>query len=152
MSAPLDAVSAAANATDTAILGYGLLGPALGDPAQAEAARADELAHRDARERLLTLLAALGLSYALADPGAGLPARVADDLSARRLAAQLEDAAAASWRALLAAAMTGELDPGATAGAGALGLDALTGCALRAARWRALDAAPAGSPFPGIAG
>lgn len=145
---PLDGV---ADAVDAAILAYGLLGPALRDPAQSQAARDDEQAHRDVRDQLLTLLAALGHGYVLRDPGAALPSRVADDRAARHVAAQVEDAAAMSWRALLSAAITGAADPGATAGAAALALQALTACALRAYRWSAIDS-PAGStrPFPGL--
>lgn len=155
MSAPgpgSDALGGVADAVDAAILGYGLLGPALRDPAQSQAARDDEGAQRGARDQLLSLLAALGLDYVLSDPGAELPRRVADDLTARQLAAQLEDAAAASWRALLAAAMTGAVDPGAGAGAAALALESLTACALRAYRWRAIDTSSDPTrPFPGVA-
>ena len=154
MSAPAGQAAelgAVADALDTAILGYGLLGPALVDPGQSQAARDDEQAHRASRAALLLLLTALGLGYALTDPGAGLPARVADDRAARQLAAQLEDAAAASWRALLAAAMSGSVDPGAGAGAGALALESLASCALRAYRWRVIDApSDATAPFPGL--
>lgn len=140
-----------ADAIDSAILGYGLLGPALRDPAQSQAARDGEQAQRAARDRLLSLLAALRLPYALTDPGAALPGRIADDRSARQLAAQLEDAAAAGWRALLAAAMTGAVDPGAGAGAGSLALESLTASALRAYRWRVIDApADPTAPFPGL--
>jgi hypothetical protein len=147
-----DALGGVADAVDAAILGYGLIGPALRDPAQSQAARDDEQAHRNARDQLLALLSALGLGYVLSDPGAALPRRVADDLSARQLAAQLEDAAAASWRALLAAAMTGAVDPGAAAGAAALALGSLTACAARAYHWRAVDTpADATRPFPGLA-
>ena len=148
-----DALGAVADAVNTAILGYGLIGPALRDPAQSQAARDGELAQRAARDQLLALLAALGLGYTLRDPGAELPGGIADDLTARRLAAQLEDAAAASWRALLAGAMTGAIDPGGSAGAAGLALQSLTTCALRAYRWRAIDAPGAATePFPGLPG
>lgn len=147
------ALGAAVDATDAAVMGYGLVGSHLVDGQQRAQARADEKGHRELRDRLLAVLDVLGLAYAPSGPGAALPTRIADDLSARRLATQLEDAAAASWRALLAASLRAEADPQGTAGAARLALDALAGCAQRSYRWRAIDTPEnATSPFPGITG
>lgn len=143
-----DALNAAAATCALAAAGYQLLGPRLADPALADQARADEQAQRDARTAALQRMAALAVTATGAGAELALPARVADDQSARQLATQLEDAAAASWRVLLSAA----LDPAASdpQPTRMLALAQLQGAAVRAGRWRIAAGAAASDPFPGL--
>lgn len=109
-----------------AIFGYGVIGAHLGGTALTQARQA-EAAHRDRRDALLEALSAAGVTPPAAAPLYTLPFPVTDQASAIRLAQQIEDRAAALWRAVLP---PGSADQRRTA------LDALTDAALRGARWR----------------
>jgi Domain of unknown function (DUF4439) len=109
-----------------AIYGYGVLGAHLTGPAL-DQARQCEAAHRTRRDALFLRLASAGPSVPAAAPEYALPFPVTDAASAIRLATQIEERTGAIWRTSLA---------GTTGDERRFALDALTDCALRAARWR----------------
>ncbi|TMM36610.1 MAG: DUF4439 domain-containing protein [Actinobacteria bacterium] len=139
MSAATDALGSALAAEHAAIFGYGVVGARLTGAALAQAQQADA-AHRDRRDRLIVRLTKVGIEAPAALPAYALPFPVTDPASAQRLAVQLEERAAAIWRVAL----------GPTTGHDRrLALDALTDCALRAARWRrATGQQPGTVPLP----
>lgn len=131
-------LTAALAAEYAAIFAYGPIGVRLTGAEQAEA-RAAEAAHRRLRDALVLTLDAAALPTAA--PAYALPEPVADRAAALRVAIEVERRAAAVWRAAL---------PATTGGQRRQALDALTGCAIRATRWRRFaDTAPLTVPFPG---
>lgn len=140
---PVQALQAALAAEHAAVWGYGVVSaylPASANSQLNEAAAAHR-ARRDVTER--TLLDA-GVPPAPAEPGYLTPEPVTDADSALRLAIALETDAAVAWRSVVE---QGPAEPRTRNAA----LDALTGAAVRAVRWRAT----AGSdqltvPFPGV--
>jgi len=139
MSAATDALGAGLAAEHAAIFGYGVLGAHLTGAALAQAQQV-EAAHRTRRDSLLVRLAATGVTPPAPQPAYALPFPVVDAASAQRLAVQLEERAAAIWRAAL----------GPTSGEDRKrALDALTDSALWAARWRrATGIQPGTVPLP----
>jgi hypothetical protein len=109
-----------------AIYGYGVLGAHLTGSAVGQAQQA-ELAHRNRRDAVLVRLSAMGVTPPAAAVTYALPFTVTDPASALRLAVLLEERTGTIWRAALAQTTGDERK---------LALDALTDCALRAARWR----------------
>jgi len=127
-------------AEHAAIFGYGVAGAQLTGAPQ-DAARAAEAAHRARRDALLVLLAAASSSAPPAAPAYALPFPVTDPAAALRLAVHLEERTATVWQRALGTT-TGEQRK--------LALDALTDCAVRAARWRRTAGVnPATVPLPG---
>jgi hypothetical protein len=130
-------------AEHAAIWGYGVAGAHLTGPAL-ELARQCEAAHRDRRDALLEQLGRGGDAPPAAAPAYQLPFPVTDQPSALRLTVQIEERTGAVWRATL-----GQL----RADARRASLDALTDCALRAARWRrTAGQSPATVALPGAPG
>lgn len=122
-----------------AIFGYGVLGAHLTGPAL-ELARQAEAAHRARRDALLVRLSSASPAPPAADPAYTLPFAVTDGAGALRLATGIEERTGAVWRVTLAA--VGGDDRRRA-------LDALTDCALRAARFRrAAGESPGTVPLP----
>jgi uncharacterized protein DUF4439 len=139
MSAATDALSAALAAEHAAIFGYGVLGVRLTGAVLTQAQQA-EAEHRARRDKLVVRLTKAGVAPPAAQPAYALPFPVVDLASGQKLAVQLEERTAAIWRVAL----------GPTGGdERKLALDALTDCALRAARWRRATGEPSGTvPLP----
>ncbi|MEP6695939.1 MAG: ferritin-like domain-containing protein [Pseudonocardiales bacterium] len=136
--AALQGVLAAEHA---AVWGYGVVGGHLPATAQDPARQADQ-AHRRRRDTLSALLAARFATPVAAAPDYDLPFPVADALSARRLAAHLEQGTAAAWHAALAVLPVAELRH--------LAVTALTDAAIRALQWRLTVPGEVSTvPFPG---
>lgn len=135
-----DALLAALAGEHAAIYAYGAIGARLSGKAATEA-RAAEAAHRDRRDALLARLSSAELTPPPAAPAYTLPFPVTSKATALQLAVQVEERAAALWRAALPA----------TAGADRrAALDALIDTAVRAARFRrAGGVTPVTVPFPG---
>jgi Domain of unknown function (DUF4439) len=121
-----EALAAALAGEHAAIYGYGVLGAHLTGGLLTQARQA-EAAHRNRRDSLLESLSAAGATPPAAAPGYALPFPVTDRASAVRLATQIEERAAALWRAVL---------PPGSAADRRTALDALTDAAIRATRWR----------------
>jgi hypothetical protein len=115
---------AALAAEYAAIFAYGPIGVRL-TGAEQTAARAAEAAHRTLRDALVLTLNGAGLPPAA--PAYKLPEPVVDRAAALRVAIAVEEKAGAVWRAALTAT---------TGAQRRQALDALTGCAVRATRWR----------------
>jgi Domain of unknown function (DUF4439) len=115
-------------AEHAAIWGYGVAGGHLAAGAL-DLARQSEAAHRDRRDVLIEQLSGAGDPPPAAAPAYDLPFPVTDQASALRLAVQIEERTGAVWRATL---------PQLTGDARRAPLNALTDCAVRAARWRRL--------------
>ncbi|GIH13667.1 ferritin-like domain-containing protein [Rugosimonospora africana] len=109
-----------------AIYGYGVLGAHLTGQALNQARQA-EAAHRGRRDKLFIDLAGGSAPAPAAAPAYALPFPVTDATTAVKLATQLEERAGAVWHAVL---------PDVTGDDRRFALDALTDCAVRAARWR----------------
>ncbi|HEY2672667.1 MAG TPA: ferritin-like domain-containing protein [Rugosimonospora sp.] len=109
-----------------AIYGYGVLGAHLTGAALNQAKQA-EAAHRTRRDTLFVDLAGANQPAPAAAPAYALPFPVTDRTTAVSLATQIEERTGAVWRTVL---------PDVTGEHRRLALDALTDCALRAARWR----------------
>ncbi len=117
-------LTAALSAEYAAIFAYGPIGVRLTGAEQA-AARAAEAAHRTLRDALVLALAGTALPPAAA--AYTLPEPVVDRAAALRVAIAVEEKTAAVWRAALPVAAEAQRRQA---------LDALTGCAVRATRWR----------------
>lgn len=135
-----EAFASALVAEHAAVFGYGLVGARL-DSATLGLATQAELAHRARRDVLVLRLTERGAAVPPAEPSYGLPERVTDLAGALKLAIGIEERTAAAWRAAL---LSTEGDDRRMA------VEALTDCAVRAARIRkAANVAPATVPFPG---
>lgn len=137
-----EALNAALAAEHAAVWGYGVVGTAL--PAQQRAvATAAENAHRDARDRLVSLLGERGAEPVGPEGAYELPFPVLSPADAARLAVGLEDGVAAAWTRVLAAA--------AVAPTRELAVGALGATELRAVAWRTrAGTTPVTNPFPGL--
>jgi hypothetical protein len=141
MTDPVEAMQAALAAEHAVVYGYAVAGAHLAG-AELAAVRAADAAHRDRRDALAEAIRERHAEPVTAEPGYRLPFAVAARPAALRLAATLEDGAAAAWRYLVVAADDAPLRKSAVA--------ALTDAAVRATRWRrAFDPAHATPPFPG---
>ena len=128
-----------------AIYGYGMVS-AHSLPTRNELISEALAVHRERREQALALLTERGVTAPLPADGYALPMVVDSPTDAAKLAVQMERDCAVAWRAVLEQAAEG------TAGEKdrALGLAALTQCAVFAARWRrVLSAWPVTEAFPG---
>lgn len=134
-------LAALLEAEHAALYGYGVLGARL-DLETRPAAQAAAGAHRSARDNLADLLRAAG-----AEPPAPMPAydvAVGRPQAALELAVALEEGLGVRWLDLVAG--TDDL------GLRRLGVDGLTGTAVRATSWRRLlGATPVTVPLPGRA-
>jgi hypothetical protein len=139
---PVDALQRALAAEHAAIWVYELVAafvPSTLDGQLDEAATAHQ-ARRDATERVLI---DAGAPPVPPEPGYLPPEPVTDAASALRLAITAETDAAAAWRSVIERSPA---DPGLRGAA----LEALTGTAVRATRWRATaGTTPLTVPFPG---
>ncbi|KUI42460.1 hypothetical protein AU197_15315 [Mycobacterium sp. IS-1590] len=98
--------------------------------------------HRERREAGLQMLEDRSVAGPLPAAGYQLPMEVKTPADAARLAVRMEEDAAVAWRAVVEQA-TSEQER-------AFGVEALTQCAVRAARWsRLLGTTPVTVPFPG---
>lgn len=136
---------AALAAEQAAIYAYGPIGVRLTDPAGKPGERTDaqtaEAVHRSRRDALVLRLEQLRVTPSAAPPAYVLPYPVTDRASALRLAAEVEDAVAATWRVALPATVGADRDTA---------LAAFTDAAVRATRWRRLaGATPLTVAFPG---
>jgi len=133
-------LTAALSAEYAAIFAYGPIGVRL-TGAEQSAARAAEAAHRTLRDALVLALTGTALPPAAA--AYTLPEPVVDRAAALRVAIAVEEKTAAVWRAALPVAAEAQRRQA---------LDALTGCAVRATRWRKFAKIdPITVPFPGKA-
>ncbi|MDG4823641.1 ferritin-like domain-containing protein [Asanoa sp. WMMD1127] len=133
-------LTAALSAEYAAIFAYGPIGVRL-TGAEQSAARAAEAAHRTLRDALVVALHGTGLPPAAA--AYTLPEPIVDRAAALRVAIAVEEKTAAVWRAALGATVDTQRRQA---------LDALTGCAVRATRWRRFAKVdPITVPFPGKA-
>jgi Domain of unknown function (DUF4439) len=136
------ALSDALAAEHAAVWGYGVVGAAL-DAGSRGQAGASETAHRDVRDRVVTLLAERDAEPVGAEGGYALPFPVLSATDAAALAVVLEDGVAAAWVRVLDQAVertTRELAVGV-----------LTAAEVRAVSWRsAAGQTPATRAFPGL--
>ncbi|MFE0604329.1 ferritin-like domain-containing protein [Streptomyces sp. NPDC058892] len=132
----LEAAQAALAAEHAAAYGYGVIGARTAGARATEAREAygDHLARRDALARTVR---ELGGAPRPSEAAYALPFEVRDPADAERLAAVIEDRVAGAYSDLVRAA-EGPLRREAA--------DALSGAAVRAARWRGVGVA-----FPGLA-
>jgi Domain of unknown function (DUF4439) len=137
-------------AEQTAVFGYGGLGPHLTLASSVSLARTCQLAHQ---VRAIQAAAGLTASGAVAQSGPSdyqLAIPVDNNASAVQLAIQLEEGTAAAWRYLLVQLAATSSQPGNAATRG-LALAALTESAVHAVQWRRmLTPTQASVPFPGI--
>ncbi|MDO3700598.1 ferritin-like domain-containing protein [Micromonospora sp. C28SCA-DRY-2] len=137
---PTAALADALTAEYAAIWAYGPIGVRLSGAARA-AARDAEAAHRRRRDALVLRLSTTGGTVPADRAGYALPFPVTDRASALRLAVEVEDRAAAFWRAALPHTTGADRDQA---------LAALVEYALRATRWRrTAGITPLTVPFPG---
>jgi hypothetical protein len=139
---PVDALQRALAAEHAAIWVYGVVGAFVSDAldSQLDQAATAHQARRDATERVLI---DAGAPPVPPEPGYLTPEPVTDAASALRLAITAETDTATAWRSVVERSPA---DPGLRGAA----LDALTGAAVRAARWRATAGIdPVTVPFPG---
>ena len=142
----LDAENAALGealaASHAAVWGYGVVGAALGQQANATAAAA-ESAHRDVRDRLTSRLVEREVEPVGAKGGYALPFPVLSAVDAAALAVVLEDGMAAAWVRVL--------DQAAERETRELAVTALGDAEVRAVTWRvAAGQTPVTSAFPGL--
>jgi hypothetical protein len=137
-----EALNAALAAEHAAVWGYGVVGAALPADEQDLAATAEN-AHRDARDRLVALLAERKTDPVGEEGAYELPFPVLSDADAAALAVTLEDGVSGAYVRLLgdaAAPATREL------AVGALGTTE-----VRAVAWRTrAKQTPVTNPFPGL--
>lgn len=139
------AVLQAALAAEHAVVwGYAVVGARVDAPLRDEVRRADDT-HRRRRDEAAALVRDRGGAPVTTAAGYALPFGVDTADAALRLAAHLEEGAAAAWRY----AVGGTDEPTVRRAAAA----ALTDAAVRATRWRAVRTPAAASvPFPGGSG
>jgi hypothetical protein len=136
------ALSEALAAEHAAVWGYGVVGAALDPTAQASAV-ASEVAHRDVRDQVVTLLAGRDVEPVGAEGGYTLPFPVLSAIDAARLAVALEDGVAAAWVRVL--------DQSVERSTRELAVGVLTAAEGRAVSWRAAAGEPTTtSAFPGL--
>ena len=99
--AGIAALQGALAAEHAAVYGYGVVGAMLGGE-QESLARADWLAHQQARDSLEAMLVKLGATPVAASPAYQLPFAVTGTPSAVRLAAALEDGVTQAYLAVVA--------------------------------------------------
>lgn len=139
--ADIEALQQAVAAEHAAVFAYGLV------LAHAQNHRRDQIqdhlaAHRDRRDHTTAVLVGAGADVPAAAAGYTVDQVVDSPQAAAELAVVIEEQTAQSWYALIESART----PGVRA----LGAEALTDCAVRAARWRvAAGIVPATTAFPG---
>lgn len=128
-------------AEHAAIYGYGLVSSHV-MPEQNDLVSEAVAQHRDRREAALIKLKEQSITAPLPAAGYQLPFPVTGPIGAGKLAVQMESDCAVGWRAVLEQSGS-EQDR-------AFALDALTQCALMAAKWRqVLGAWPVTEAFPG---
>ena len=136
------ALAEALAAEHAAVWGYGVVGAALDPTAQASAVTS-EIAHRDVRDQVITLLAGRGTEPVRAEGGYTLPFPVLSAIDAAALAVTLEDGVAAAWVRVL--------DQSVERSTRELAVGALTAAEGRAVSWRtAAGQSPTTSAFPGL--
>jgi hypothetical protein len=136
------ALAEALAAEHSAIWGYGVVGAALPPESQALAV-ASEVAHRDARDRVIALLTARGTDPVGAEGGYSLPFPVLSPTDAAALAVVLEDGVATAWVRVL--------DQAAERSTRELAVGLLSATEVRAVGWRsAAGQTPVTSAFPGL--
>jgi hypothetical protein len=136
------ALSEALAAEHAAVWGYGVVGAAL-DPTAQAAAVTSEVAHRDVRDQVVTLLADRGTEPVGAEGGYTLPFPVLSAIDAAALAVTLEDGVAAAWVRVL--------DQSVERSTRELAVGVLTAAEVRAVSWRtAAGQSPTNSAFPGL--
>jgi hypothetical protein len=136
------ALAGALEAEHAALWGYGVVGAALSPGAQASAATS-EAAHRDLRDRLISLLADRNADTPDARGAYALPFPVLSEVDAAALAATLEDGVAAAWVRLL--------DQAAERSTRELAVGALSAAEVRAVGWRvAAGQTPVTRALPGL--
>jgi hypothetical protein len=136
------ALAEALAAEHAAVWGYGVVGAALDPTAQASAVTS-EIAHRDVRDQVITLLAGRGTEPVRAEGGYALPFPVLSAIDAAALAVTLEDGVAAAWVRVL--------DQSVERSTRELAVGALTAAEGRAVSWRtAAGQSPTTSAFPGL--
>ncbi|ADB76537.1 ferritin-like domain-containing protein [Geodermatophilus obscurus] len=137
--AALNEVVAAEHA---AVWGYGAVGAALPGDARGPAAAA-EVAHRDARDRLVALLESRGADPAPREAGYTLPFPVLSEVDAATLAVALEEGVSAAWVRVL--------DQAAEPAVRELAVGELGAAEVRAVGWRAAAGRiPVTDAFPGL--
>ena len=99
--AEISALQAALAAEHAAVYGYGVVGAMLTSHLQSQA-RADWVAHQEARDTLQAMLVKLGATPVAASPAYQLPFAVAASASAVRLAVALEDGVVQAYLGLVA--------------------------------------------------
>lgn len=135
------ATQRALGAEHAAVWVYGLVSAFL-PPSFDAALREGATAHRARRDATERRLDGVGVAPEPAEPAYVPPEPVADQGSALRLLVTAEQDAAVAWRAVLE-----RCDDGGLRGAA---LEALTGSAVRATRWRrAAGVSPAVAALPG---
>ena len=98
--------------------------------------------HRELREESIARLAARNVPAPLPAAGYEIPVDVEDPTGAAKFAVQMEEDSAVAWRAVLERAEAGTDRE--------LAVNALTRCAVNAARWRqVLGVVPSTVAFPG---
>jgi hypothetical protein len=136
------ALGEALAAEHAAIWGYGVVGAALDANAQGQAT-ASETAHRDARDRVITLLTDRTVDPVGAEGAYALPFPVRSATDAAALAVVLEDGVAAAWVRVL--------DQAVERTTRELAIGVLTATEVRAVSWRlSAGQSPVTSAFPGL--
>ncbi|WP_102143454.1 ferritin-like domain-containing protein [Mycobacterium hubeiense] len=123
------------------IYGYGMVSahstPELNDLVSESMAE-----HRDRREAAIAMLEARSVAVPLPAAGYQLPMQVDNPTDAANLAVRMEEDSAVAWRAVL--------EQATDQGDRAFAVEALTQCAVAAARWsQVLDVWPITVAFPG---
>jgi hypothetical protein len=137
-----DALNAALAAEHAAVWGYGVVGAALPGDKQ-ELAAASENAHRDARDRLVGLLAERDTEPVGEQGAYELPFPVLSEVDAAKLAVTLEDGVSGAYVRLL--------DGAAEQSAREVAVDALGTTEVRAVPWRIrAKQTPVTEAFPGL--
>ncbi|TFV63425.1 UNVERIFIED_ORG: DUF4439 domain-containing protein [Bacillus sp. AZ43] len=136
------ALDAALAAEHAAVWGYGVVGAAL-DARSQPLAQTSEVAHRDVRDRVITLLTDRGAEPVGAEGGYALPFPVLSPADAAALAVVLEDGVTAAWVRVL--------DQSVERSTRELAVGALTAAEVRAVGWRATAGqSPVTRALPGL--
>jgi hypothetical protein len=137
-----DALNASLAAEHAAVWGYGVVGAAL-PAAKQDLAAASENEHRDARDRLMGLLAERDTEPVGEQGAYELPFPVLSEVDAAKLAVTLEDGVSGAYVRLL--------DGAAEQAARELAVDALGATEVRAVPWRIrAKQTPVTEAFPGL--